>query len=153
MVDVGKKKKKDDSDDEICVVEEKITDAARKRAVQRKKLIERKKKELAQQRAMAAKAGGPKTIIKVNSPQGKQLLRKIVSSGSVPSSVSKSPVKKPAVSKSKFDEDDDENLTCPVCLSSFWYPNQTLEHLKSAHNYDNPEQYLKNRPKPKTKRK
>ena len=149
MVGVGPRKKKDDSDDDICVVEEKITDKARRRAIHRKRLIEQKKKQLAQQRAMAMKKGGPKTVIKVNSVQGKQLLRKIASSGTIPSSVVKTGAKKTTLSK--FDDDDEENLTCPVCMSSFWYPNQTLEHLKTVHKQENPEKYLKERLKSKRK--
>lgn len=129
------KKKKDESDDDICVVEEKITDKTRKRAEQRKLLIEKKREQRRRElRALAAKNAGPKTVIKVNSPQGKQLLRKIVATGSVPSSVVKS---SPPKKFSRLDDDEDEKgLTCPVCFSSFWYPNQTEEHMKTAHNYD-----------------
>ena len=127
-------KKKEESDDEICVVEEKITDKTRRRAEQRKHLIEKKREQRRrEQRALAAKNAGPKTVIKVNSPQGKQLLRKIVATGSVPSSVVKTPPKK----FSRLDDDEEEKgLTCPVCFSSFWYPNQTEEHMKTAHSFD-----------------
>ena len=38
-------------------------------------------------------------------------------------------------------------VTCPVCMSSFWYPNQTLEHMKTAHNYDNPEKVIREKAK------
>lgn len=127
-------KKKEESDDEICVVEEKITDKTRRRAEQRKHLIEKKREQRRRElRALAAKNAGPKTVIKVNSPQGKQLLRKIVATGSVPSSVVKSPAKK----FTRLDDDEEEKgLTCPICFSSFWYPNQTEEHMKTAHSYD-----------------
>ena len=87
----------------------------------------------------AARAG-PKTVIKVNSAQGKNLIRKIVATGSVPKQAMKSPVKKPS---RPDDDDDDVNLTCPVCLSSFWYPNQTHEHMKNVHNIENPGKYIK----------
>ena len=127
-------KKKEESDDEICVVEEKITDKTRRRAEQRKHLIEKKREQRRRElRALAAKNAGPKTVIKVNSPQGKQLLRKIVATGSVPSSAVKSPAKK----FTRLDDDEEEKgLTCPICFSSFWYPNQTEEHMKTAHSYD-----------------
>ena len=87
----------------------------------------------------AARAG-PKTVIKVNSAQGKNLIRKIVATGSVPKQAMKSPVKK---SSRQDDDDDDVNLTCPVCLSSFWYPNQNHEHMKNVHNIENPGKYIK----------
>ena len=32
------------------------------------------------------------------------------------------------------DDGDDDDLTCNMCLSSFWYKNELLEHMKSAHN-------------------
>ena len=131
-------RKRDESDDEICVVEEKITDKTRRRAEHRKKVIMQRKKQIMQQR-MAARNAGPKTVIKVNSVQGKQLLRKIVATGSVPSSVVKPPPKK----FSRADDDEEEaGLTCPVCFSSFWYPNQTEEHMKTAHSFE------KGRPSP-----
>ena len=131
-------RKRDESDDEICVVEEKITDKTRRRAEHRKKVIMQRKKQIMQQR-MAARNAGPKTVIKVNSVQGKQLLRKIVATGSVPSSVVKPPPKK----FSRAEDDEEEaGLTCPVCFSSFWYPNQTEEHMKTAHSFE------KGRPSP-----
>ncbi len=130
-----KPKKKEESDDEICVVEEKITDKTRRRAEQRKHLIEKKKEQRRrEQRALALKNAGPKTVIKVNSPQGKQLLRKIVATGSVPSSVVKTPPKK--LFSRPDDDDEEKGLTCPICFSSFWYPNQTEEHMKTAHSFD-----------------
>ena len=132
------KPKKEDSDDEICVVEEKITDKARRRAEHRKRLIAQKRRQLALQRE-AAKAG-PKTVIKVNSAQGKNLIRKIVATGSVPKQAMKAQTKK---SFRLDDDDEDANLTCPVCLSSFWYPNQTHEHMKNVHNIENPGKYIK----------
>merc|ERR1712045_657749 len=99
-----------------------------RRAEHRKKLIAQKRRQLAMQRE-AAKAG-PKTVIKVNSAQGKNLIRKIVATGSVPKQAMKSRAKKSSR------EDEDTNLTCPVCLSSFWYPNQTHEHMKNVHNIE-----------------
>jgi len=120
----GSSRRERDDDDDICVVEEKITDKARRRAEHRKRLIAQKKKQLAQQRALAAKNAGPKTVIKVNSPQGKLLLKKIAASGSVPSALTKGSSKP----TKKFDDEDDEaSLTCPVCLSTYWYPNQKDE--------------------------
>jgi len=126
----GTSRRREEDEDDICVVEEKITDKARRRAEHRKRLIAQKKKQLAQQRAIAAKNAGPKTVIKVNSPQGKLLLKKIAASGTVPSALTKGsskPVK-------KFDDDDGEDLTCPHCLSTYWYPNQKEECVQKCSN-------------------
>lgn len=110
----------DSSDDEICVLEEKITPKTKQKILQRKKML--------------AKGGGAvKTIIRVNSSQGKQMLKKIAESGLVASSVT--PV-------AKDEDEEDIQLTCPVCLSCFWYPNQTHEHMRSVHNIENPEKYI-----------
>ena len=42
---------------------------------------------------------------------------------------------------SMFDDDDDD-LTCRVCLSSFWYRTQLLEHLQKTHSVKDPDAYL-----------
>jgi len=117
-------------DDEIAILEEKITPKTKMRLLHKKKII-------------AKGGGGAKTVIRVNSAQGKQLLRKIASTGSVPKSASM--VTKPAVKKDDDDSDDDSQLTCSICMSSFWYANQTYEHMKSAHSIENPEKFIKDR--------
>eukprot|EP00092_Neocalanus_flemingeri_P010384 GFUD01011192.1.p1 GENE.GFUD01011192.1~~GFUD01011192.1.p1 ORF type:complete len:641 (+),score=221.43 GFUD01011192.1:47-1969(+) len=120
----------DNSDeDEIAIIEEKITPKTKMRLMHKKKMM--------------AKEGGAKTVIRVNSAQGKQLLRKIVSTGAVPKSASA--VTKPTIKKDADDSDDDSQLTCSICLSSFWYANQTFEHMKKAHSIENPEKFIKDR--------
>ena len=31
-------------------------------------------------------------------------------------------------------EEDDEDLSCALCMSSFWYKTELDEHMKNAHN-------------------
>ena len=85
-------------------------------------------------------------MIRVNSDKGKQLLRKIVATGSVPSQSAKIKSKS-AYKYQKGDDSDEDLLSCSICMSSFWYPNQTFEHMKSVHNVDNPEKFLKQKTK------
>ena len=122
----------DNSEEEISIIEEKITPKTKMRLLHKKKIL-----------AAKGSAGGAKTVIRVNSAQGKQLLRKIASTGSVPKSASM--VSSSAVSKDDDDSDDDYQLTCSICLSSFWYANQTYDHMKSVHNVENPEKFLRDK--------
>merc|ERR1712059_179972 len=103
------------------------------------KISEKTKLKIAHKKKMTKMK--PKAVIKVNSPQGKQMLRQIAKTGVVPfgkssSSTPSSSVKiasvSSAASTSSFDEDDD-GLMCPTCMSSFWYPTQTHEHMKKVH--------------------
>ena len=119
----------DNSDDEIAIIEEKITPKTKMRLMHKKKIM--------------AKGGGAKTVIRVNSAQGKQLLRKIASTGSVPKSANA--VTKPTIKKDDDDSDDDSQLTCSICLSSFWYANQTYDHMRTAHSIENPAKFIKDR--------
>ena len=41
------------------------------------------------------------------------------------------------------DDDNDEDLTCTMCLSSFWYRNELIDHMKNTHNVEKPEKHLK----------
>jgi hypothetical protein len=38
-------------------------------------------------------------------------------------------------------EDEDDGLTCRMCLQSFWYKAQLLDHLKSTHSIAEPDRY------------
>ena len=38
---------------------------------------------------------------------------------------------------------DDDDLTCNMCLSSFWYKNELLEHMKNTHNIGKAEPAVK----------
>lgn len=38
-------------------------------------------------------------------------------------------------------DDEDDGLTCRMCLQSFWYKAHLLEHLKDAHSISEPDRY------------
>ena len=40
-------------------------------------------------------------------------------------------------------EDDDDDLTCRICMSSFWYKSQIIEHLSKTHSVKDPEAFIK----------
>jgi len=126
-------KKRFDDDDDIEIVSEKITQKTKMKIAQKKKMAKMK----------------PKAVIKVNSAQGKQMLKTIAKTGKVPKSLSSSSTSSTTSvfsSSSGFGDDDEEeedNLNCPTCFSAFWYPSQTFEHMKSVHNIENPEKYMK----------
>jgi len=127
-------KKRFDDDDDIEIVSEKITQKTKMKIAQKKKMAKMK----------------PKAVIKVNSAQGKQMLKTIAKTGKVPKSLSSSSTSSSTTSifssSSGFGDDDEEeedNLNCPTCFSAFWYPSQTFEHMKSVHNIENPEKYMK----------
>merc|ERR1712240_407385 len=128
-----------DDDDDIEIVSEKISHKTKLKILHRKKMQSMK----------------PKAVIRVNSSQGKQMLKTISKTGKVPSSFSSSSASssstkifsktssKSPVSESSLDkEDEDDGLSCPTCFSAFWYPSQTYEHMSSVHNIDNPEKYM-----------
>jgi len=131
------KKSKFDDDDDIEIVSEKISQKTKLKIAQKKKVASTK----------------PKAVIKVNSAQGKQMLKNIVKTGKVPASMAKTSTSKTSAplqtSETSFgdEEDEDEHLTCPTCFSAFWYPSQTYGHMTSVHNIENPEKYMKERKK------
>ena len=107
--------KRFDDDDDIEIVSEKITPKTKMKIAQKKKLAKMK----------------PKAVIKVNSAQGKQMLKTIAKTGKVPKSLSTSSASSSTSifsSSSGFGDDDEEeeedNLNCPTCFSAFWYPSQ-----------------------------
>jgi len=137
----NKSKKPDpvDDDDDIEIVSEKISHKTKLKILHRKKMQSMK----------------PKAVIRVNSSQGKQMLKTISKTGKIPSSLSSSSASsssskifsktssKSPVSESSLDkEDEDDGLSCPTCFSAFWYPSQTYEHMSSVHNIENPEKYM-----------
>ena len=103
-----------DDDDDIEIVSEKITQKTKMKIAQKKKMSKMK----------------PKAVIKVNSAQGKQMLKTIAKTGKVPKSLSASSSSSTTSvfsSSSGFgddDEEEDDNLNCPTCFSAFWYPSQ-----------------------------
>ena len=44
-------------------------------------------------------------------------------------------------------DDDEEELNCVLCMQSFWFKAQLLEHLKEKHNKAEPENYIKEKGK------
>ncbi len=38
-------------------------------------------------------------------------------------------------------EEEDDGLTCRMCLQSFWYKSQLIDHLKASHSVTDPERY------------
>ena len=129
----------EDSDDEIMVVEEKLTPTARLKAKTRMNLLR------------SGFAGIQKKIVKVG-PGG--IIR--TADGKIISKLTKRPLanvtkmtagmRPTASTSSSFkmgDSDDDDDLTCRICLSSYWYKNEVLEHLKSTHSIEDPEKYLR----------
>lgn len=38
-------------------------------------------------------------------------------------------------------EDEDDGLTCRMCLQSFWYKSQLIDHLRASHSISDPERY------------
>ena len=105
----------DDDDDDIEIVSEKISQKTKLKILQKKKMQSMR----------------PKAIIKVNSAQGKQMLKTIKTSGKVPASLSSSSASsssKTFSSSASFgaDDDDDDGLSCPTCFSAFWYPTQVI---------------------------
>ena len=49
----------------------------------------------------------------------------------------------PVAEPKKAEETEDDDLTCSMCLSSFWYKNELLEHMKTTHNVDKTEKKMK----------
>jgi hypothetical protein len=124
----GKKRGVFDDDDDIEIVSESISKKTKLKIQQKKKKMQNMK---------------PKAVIKVNSAQGKMMLKTIVKTGKVPSSLSSKSATSstPCSSTSGFgdEDDDDDRLTCPACFSAFWYPSQvgsSIGHL--LNNYLEP---------------
>ena len=51
--------------------------------------------------------------------------------------------KEPVSSKVNILEDEDDGLTCRLCLASYWYKTEMFEHYKSVHSIADPEKYDK----------
>ena len=111
-----------DSDDDIAIISEKITKPKKKITIVR-----------------VAPGKGKQT------PIGKKLPSSMVKVGSASKAkpVSSGQVRKPAPVEKVDDDDDDEDFSCRVCQAVFWFKGQLVDHLKSTHNVDNPDKYLK----------
>merc|ERR1719481_2213617 len=102
----------------------------------KQKMIVRQQKLLAAVKS-GGMGGGVKTVIRVNSSAGKQALRKIAESrGKVLQE------KRKSNNGCSDEEDEDIQLTCPVCLACYWFPAQTHEHMRSVHNIEHPAKYI-----------
>ena len=114
----------DDSDDEIMVVAEKITPKTKM------KLMHKQQKRL----------GMPP-----GSGRGGRGGRGAVRGRGRPPSAVVTPKKAATVAKVSDGFEDEDDLTCRVCLSSFWYRNQLVEHLRNTHSVKDPETFLRER--------
>jgi len=125
----------DSSDDEIAIISEKIT-------------VKPKKKVVVVRGPASGQKG--KAVTKI-APKASPAARKLPSNlvkvgGSKP--VQARPVAPAAApkrpTKTAFDDsDEEEDLTCKMCQSSFWFKSQLVEHLTTTHNVENPEKYFR----------
>ena len=114
----------DDSDDEIMVVAEKITPKTKM------KLMHKQQKRLGMPQGSARGGRGGRGAVRGR--------------GRPPSAVV-TPKKAATVAKVSDGFEDEDDLTCRVCLSSFWYRNQLVEHLRNTHSVKDPEAFLRER--------
>lgn len=109
------------SDDEIAIISEKITPKTKLKLMHNQKRL-------------------PSSMVKIgNANKGKRVTanfgQKIFQQIKKPEPV--------APPKEVDPFEDDEDLTCRICLNAFWYKSQILEHLKTVHSVQDPEMYLK----------
>ena len=121
------------SEDEIMVVSEKITAKTKMRLQMR----QQKRQLRIQQQLAAAQARGRGRGRGRGRPRGRGAGR--------PPSSNNSVVRKVEVVKADTLslEDDDDDLTCRICMSSFWYKSQIVEHLSKTHSVKDPEAFIK----------
>ena len=120
--------------DDIAIISEKIT-------------VKPKKKVVVVRGPGPGKGRGVTKVAPKSSPAARKLPSNLVKvGGSKP--VQARPVapaaapKKPT--KTAFDDsDEEEDLTCKMCQSSFWFKSQLVEHLTNTHNVENPEKYFR----------
>ena len=119
------------SEDEIMVVSEKITAKTKMRLQMR----QQKRQLRIQQQLAAAQARG----------RGRGRGRPRGRGAGRPPSSNNSVVRKVEVVKADTLslEDDDDDLTCRICMSSFWYKSQIIEHLSKTHSVKDPEAFIK----------
>ena len=49
-------------------------------------------------------------------------------------------------------DDEDDGVTCRMCLQPFWYKSELFEHLKTLHSISDPERYEKEEREKKLRR-
>ena len=110
------------SEDEISIIAEKITPKTKLKLMQNQKRLP----------SSLLKIGNTKNVKRVNANFGKKIISPQV----------KKP--EPAAPPKEVDPfEDDEDLTCRICLNAFWYKSQITEHLKSVHSVEDPDAFLK----------
>ena len=117
------------SGDEIMVVSEKITPKTKMRLQMRQQ-----KRQMASQAARGGRGRGNFR----GRPRGSRGRGAGRPPNNTPRKVEAAVAK---VDTPSFDDDDDD-LTCRVCLSSFWYRTQLIEHLEKTHSVKDPEAFL-----------
>ena len=125
----------DSDDDEIEVISEKITPRP---ARPKLKIVKVRSNALTTRPSLSSSSSSSHTVVKLG-----------LSSKPRPSSekfktvkVSQQTAKKDPVEVSDpFAEDED--LTCRVCNSAFWFRSQIVEHLASKHNVQDPDTFLR----------
>lgn len=110
------------SDDEIAIISEKITPKTKL------KLLQNQRRHL----STMVKAGNANRGRKPNTNFGRKIIQPQV----------KKP-QPPPPPKEVDPFEDDEDLTCRICLNAFWYKTQIVEHLKTVHSVQDPEGFLK----------
>merc|ERR1712226_1287682 len=58
----------------------------------------------------------------------------------------------PRLQVTKLLDDEDDGVTCRMCLQPFWYKSQLHDHLKSTHSITDPERYEKEEREKKLRR-
>jgi len=110
-----------ESDDEISIISEKITPKTKLKLVHNQKRLP----------SNMVKIGNAITGKRVTANFGKKMIQPQVKP-------------QPAAPPKEVDPfEDDEDLTCRICLNAFWYKSQIVDHLKTVHNVQEPESFLK----------
>ena len=120
-----------DSDDDIAIISEKITKPKKKITIVRVAPGKGKQTPIGKKL--------PSSMVKVGSTTKSQ--SKLIRPKSLSSTVDQ--VKKPSPVAKIDDEDEEEDFSCRVCQAVFWFKGQLVDHLKSTHNVENPDKYLK----------
>jgi len=111
------------SEDEISIISEKITPKTKLKILHNQNRL-------------------PSTMVKIGN--AKNVKR---TNASFVKKISPLQLKKPEPPKPPPKEidpfEDDEDLTCRLCLNAFWYKPQVLEHLKTVHSVTDPEAFVK----------
>ena len=117
----------EEEDEEIAIVSEKITPKTQHRLTQLKKMYQlnmQKKFQAANKKGQFMR-------------NGNKVVRTIINKAQL-----LNPLKKLEEEETAFFEDD-EDLSCSLCMNSYWYKREIYEHLMVEHDIDDPEKFLK----------